>query len=655
MRKIFTKFFIFLALPASLLGVSACNKYLDVVPDDGLASIETAFNLRSTAIRYLATCYSYMTLDGMPGSDAAMMTGDELWDLDTRVTTYVYNKNRSGFPIAKGLQSASICYNNDWKSMYEGIRCCDILVDHIDRVPDMTDEEKQQWKAEASFLKAYYHFNLIRKWGPVPIIRKSLPIDSSVEDVRVFRDNIDDCFDYVLDLLEEAMPYLPIINPSLEEFGRINKTACAGLKAKVSVYAASPLFNGNEELASLADSRGVKLFPAKTGAQKQERWKNAMTACEEAIEICEEANLKLYNISEIQNKWRMCDTLARELTIRGAFCERWNSEIVWGNTQPVYSAFQQFCLPILQTDGGKKYGGIGGWNFIGVPMKIAEHYYTKNGLPLKYDLALRSKNQFEIRKGDESHKYYIKQGYESIQLNFDREPRFYAYLGFDGGKWLGQLGDKYNDLKPDDVFTLECRAGQLNGKTGKEMGPVTGYLPKKLAPYQLRWSGNANAASLSTYWYPFPMIRLTDLYLLYAEAINEYEGPDGAHSEELFRYLDAVRERAGIPGVKDAWDKYSTKPAYYKEKFQMREILHDERINEFAFEGQRFWDLRRWKEAAQEYQKGIYGMRVAAGAAKDYNTKTFIATQNFVTKDYFWPIYTYYIDRNPNLVQNIGW
>ena len=108
MRKIFTKFFIFLALPASLLGVSACNKYLDVVPDDGLASIETAFNLRSTAIRYLATCYSYMTLDGMPGSDAAMMTGDELWDIDTRVTTYVYNKNRSGFPIAKGLQSASI-------------------------------------------------------------------------------------------------------------------------------------------------------------------------------------------------------------------------------------------------------------------------------------------------------------------------------------------------------------------------------------------------------------------------------------------------------------------------------------------------------------------------------------------------------------------
>lgn len=655
MRKIYTEFISGLVSVAALFGVTGCNNYLDVVPDDGLPSIETAFNLRSTAIRYLATCYSYMTIEGVPSSDAAMMTGDELWDLDTRVTTYVYNKNASSFPIAKGLQSASSCYNNDWKRMYEGIRCCDILVENIDQVPDMKEDEKLQWKAEVSFLKAYYHFNLIRKWGPVPIIRESLPIDSDVEEVRVYRDNIDDCFDYVLDLLDEAMPYLPIINPSLEEYGRITKTACAGLRARVAVYAASPLFNGNDELASLVDNRGVRLFPSKSDADKLERWKVAMEACEEAIDICEEANLKLYGMAEVKDRWRMCDTLARDLAIRGAFCQRWNPEIVWGNTQSSYTGFQQFCVPILQMDEGKKLGGIGGWNFIGAPLKIAEQYYTKHGLPLQYDTELKDLDQYAIRKGDDEHKYYIKYGYESIQLNFDREPRFYADLGFDGGKWLGALGDKYNDLVPDDVYTLECRAGLLNGKTGKEMGPVTGYLPKKLAPYQVIWSGNASTASLSSYWYPFPMIRLSDLYLLYAEAINEVEGPVGAHSEELFRYIDAVRDRAGIPGVKESWDTYSTKPGYYKEQFQMREIIHAERLNEFVFESQRFWDLRRWKEAAREYQKGIYGMRVSAGSVKDYNTKTLIATQNFVTKDYFWPIYTYYIERNPNLVQNIGW
>ena len=173
MKKLFKNITISLLVVASLPMVNGCNSFLDVVPDDGLASIETAFNLRSTAIRYLATCYSYMTKDGQAGYDSGMLTGDDLWDLDSRVTSYMYDKNKASFPIAKGLQSAAICYNSDWKSMYEGIRCCDILVENIDEVPDMTEDEKAQWKAEASFLKAYYHFNLIRKWGPIPVIRES--------------------------------------------------------------------------------------------------------------------------------------------------------------------------------------------------------------------------------------------------------------------------------------------------------------------------------------------------------------------------------------------------------------------------------------------------------------------------------------------------
>lgn len=657
MKKFFKNITISLLASASLYGVNGCNKFLDVVPDDGLASIETAFNLRSTAIRYLATCYSYMTNDGVAGQDSGMLTGDDLWDLDSRVTTYLYNKNYASFPIAKGLQSAAICYNSDWKSMYEGIRCCDILVENIDKVPDMNEDEKQQWKAEVSFLKAYYHFNLIRKWGPVPIIRESLPIDSNVEEVRVYRDNIDDCFDFVLDLLDEALPYLPIVNPSDDELGRVTKPICAALKAKVAVYAASPLFNGNEEEATLIDGRGQRLFPAKSDADKLKRWEDALEACEDALDICEEANLKLYERTYVEQDYRMCDSLVTDLTIRNAFCERWNSELIWGNTQVSTTSFQQWCVPILQMDpsDGKKLGGIGGTDFIGVPLKIAEQFYTKNGLPINYDKEFVSVDQFKLRTGDAAHKYYIKQGYETIQLNFDREPRFYADLGFDGGKWLGALSN-YNDLTPDDVHTLEARGGNSNGKSNnKEAGPVTGYFPKKLAPYRVTWSGTSSTASIASYWFPWPIIRLSDLYLLYAEAINEVEGPNGAYSEELFNALDAIRKRAGIPGVKESWDNYSTRPDLYRSQAGMREIIHRERLIELAFESQRFWDLRRWKEASTEYQKGIYGFRVMAPAAKDYYQKTYIADQNFGLKDYFWPIYTYYIERNPNLVQNLGW
>lgn len=636
-----------------MLGFAGCNKFLDVVPDDGLPSVETAFNLRSSAIKYLATCYSYMTLEGSMGNDPAMLGSDEYWDLYGRTTTDV--SGRVPFTmsyIARGNMSANTVYANDWANMYEGIRCCDILVDNISRVPDMDETEKNQWIAEVTFLKAYYHFNLVRKWGPVPIIRKSLPIDASVDEVRVHRDNIDDCFDFIIELLDKAMPDLPIVNPAVDEYGRITKTICAAFKAKVAVYAASPLFNGNSEQAALVDTDGTtRLFPEKTDDEKLARWTAAMEACREAISVSEEANIKLYEGDDIT--YRMTDSLKTTLTLRNAFNQKWNSELIWGNTQSpsaTMNMYHRLCMPILNgvTDM------LGGYIFIGVPIKIAEQFYTVHGLPIANDSEWANINPMDLRVGDDQNAYYICKGYTTIKLNFDREPRYYASLGFDGGNWLGQLGN-YNDLKPEDVHYVACRVGGIHAKRGKQTGPVTGFFPKKHFPIQATWTGNNSFIGASATWYPWPMIRLSDLYLLYAEAINEAEGPNGAHSDELFKYLNAIRERAKIPDVKTAWDTYSNSPGYYNTKVGMRSIIHRERLNELAFESQRFWDIRRWKEAPAEYQKGIYGFDITAKNPEDYYVKKFVYEQKFGLKDYFWPISTRYIEINPNLVQNIGW
>ncbi len=641
------------AAAALLLASTGCNKFLDVVPDDGLPSVETAFNLRSSAIRYLGTCYSYMTLNGTPGSDPTLLGSDELWDLYGRTTTNTSGRVPYSMAyIARGNMSATTVYANDWASMYEGIRCCDILVDNISRVPDMEEEEKAQWIAEATFLKAYYHFNLVRKWGPVPIIRESLPIDSSVEEVRVHRNPIDECYDFILELLDKAMPDLPIINPSEDEYGRANKAICASLKAMVAVYAASPLFNGNSEESALVDVDGTtRLFPDKTDEEKLARWTAAMEACKEAIDVCDEANISLYDGDNII--YRMSDSLKTTLTLRYAFNQRWNKELIWGNTQSPASSmniYHRLCMPILSdyTDM------LGGYIFVGVPIKIAEQFYTSNGLPISNDSEWSNINPMDLRIGDEQHAYYIRQGYTTIKLNFDREPRYYASLGFDGGNWLGQL-DNYNDLQPDEIRYVSCRVGGDHAKRSNQAGPVTGILPKKHFPLAARWTGNNSFTGSSTTWYPWPMIRLSGLYLYYAEAINEAEGPNGPHSEDLFKYLNAVRERAKIPDVKTSWDKYSNSPGYYSTKVGMRAIIHRERLNELAFEGQRFWDLRRWKEASAEYQKGIYGFDITASKPEDFYVKKFIYEQKFGLKDYFWPIPTTYIEVNPNLVQNIGW
>ena len=91
------------------------------------------------------------------------------------------------------------------------------------------------------------------------------------------------------------------------------------------------------------------------------------------------------------------------------------------------------------------------------------------------------------------------------------------------------------------------------------------------------------------------------------------------------------------------------------DKEKMTQLIRNERRLELCFENKRFWDLRRWKEAPQEYQKGIYGFHITSASPEDYYVKTFVAEQNFGLKDYFWPVPTSYIEVNPNLVQNIGW
>jgi hypothetical protein len=634
------------------MALPACNDYLDIVPDDGIATLETAFTMRSTAIRYLYTCYGFLTSEGNLDNDYGYMSGDELWSIYDRRDAYA-KWSGTIFNIARGFQNAANPIGNDWGGMYEGIRCCNILIEQAGTVPDLPEWEKLQWIAEAKFLKAWFHFHLMRKWGPVPLIRKNLPITADTEEVRVYRDPIDECFDYVIQLLDEALPDLPLKEQSRDELGRITRPVAASVKAKIMVYAASPLFNNNHDQATLADSRGIKLFKTdKKDDEVKARWEAAAVACREAIALCtEEADKELYIH---RNAICEVDTIRLELNLRNAITEKWNSEVIWANTHTSRDAnrtLQMNCSPNLQWD---KYPDMPYlYNHIQPPLKIAEMFHTNHGLPIENDTEWEGvENLYAPRMGDDSHRWYLRKDYATATLNFNREPRFYAYMGFDGGIWYGQQAETKNPL-PNDLFWVSCRAGGAQQKKGHDWGPVTGYYPKKVIHYENK---QTSALGYDAVTYPWPMIRLADLYLLYAEAINESEGPAGANSIDMFHYIDAVRARAGLPGVKDTWDgEYSNHPKKYSTLEGMRQIIHRERLIELSFEGQRFWDLRRWKTAPSEYEKGICGYKITASKPEDYYQKILIAEQRFAQKDYFWPIQTGLIEQNPNLVQNIGW
>ena len=629
-----------LTILASLLllsGVSSCNKYLDIVPDDGIATVDMSFNMRSTAIKWLYSCYSFMPYDGNFDGDPSLLGGDEFWSSMWETAVWHPEMQR----IAFGQQSANAPIWNTWTGYYQAFRYCNTLIERIDEVPDIPRWEKEQWIGEAKVLKAYYTFDLIRHYGPVVLIHESLPVSADVDEVKVYRDPIDECFDFCLGLIDEALPSLPIRERSRDEWGRITQPIAATIKAKIAVYAASPLFNGNKDMQTLVDNRGVRLFPDKTDAQIAARWTAAVQACKEAIDLCHQASKQLYYY---RGSLRVNPTLTKELDLRELIADDWNDEDIWLNTQSgsygYCSTRQNFTFVNIAYDSYPDFVARGGYVY--VPMKIADQFYTKHGLPVESDRERAGVNPESIRKVTAEEHWWMKDGYQTAEFNFDREPRFYADLGFDGSLWFGP---NKNNVSYDEIPYVS---------RGRNLLAVSGYHCKKMTSWEFRIT---SATTASTNLYQWPILRLADLYLLYAEAINEAEGPDGPNSADMFKYINLVRERAGIPSVQESWDTWSNAPGYYKSQVGMREIIQRERLIELAFEGQRFWDLRRWKTAPAEYAKGIYGWNHAKANNRTayYKKIEIYNVPVFRVRDYFWPIATSDIDINPNLVQNIGW
>ena len=614
----------------TLYAMTSC-KYLNVVPDD-VPTLDNAFALRAQAKEFLFTCYSFMPKSGNLGQDPAMEGGDEIWR--------VIANGSQMFNIARGFQNVVGPYGDFyWTNMYRGIRDCNIFLDNIEGVPDMEETEKRQWIGEVKFLKAYYHFCLLRMYGPIPIVRNDLPIDADTKEVQVYRDPVDSCFRYIVQLLDEAAPNLPL-NPEdpSQEAGRITRVIDLSFKAKVLVYAASPLFNGNTDEATLKNPDGTPLFNQTFSKAK---WDTAAQACMEAIAVCDEAGLKLYTFGSNYQQFHLTDTIATQLSIRNSVCEKWNTEIIWANTQS-NSSVQSIALPPLDPTHPENYVPRGE---LSPPLKIAEMYYTDHGVPITEDKTWDYSARYSLRTAGDSDRLYIRNGYTSASLNFDREPRYYADLAFDGGIWYGQ--GKYDDTKDQDLFYVAAKWGQpMSVQTDR--GTVTGYFIKKLIHFE-NVIGAGTTYSVNNY--PWPLMRLSGLYLLYAEAINESAGP----GPDAYKYIDLVRERAGLPSVESAWSNYSTNPGKYTTQKGFRDIVHREREIELAFEAQRFWDLRRWKEAATELNKPIQGWDGKQTDAASYYRPVTVFNQGFGTKDYFWPISETNITIDKNLVQNIGW
>ncbi len=639
----FTRIIILLFFFASL---GSCKKYIDVVPDN-VATLDYAFRMRSTAERYLFTCYSFLPKMGDMYLSPGMMGADDIW-LSTDKSWW------SNWSIALGAQNINIPVLDYWtvkksngnhepgiypQSLWTAISQCNIFLEYIGKVPDMEEYEREQWIAEVKFLKAYYHFFLLRMYGPIPILDKNIPVSASVDEVRISRKPADEVFEYIVSLMDEAAQTLPpTIKDESSELGRATKAIALGMKAKVLVYMASPLFNGNSDYSNYTNRDGTKLFSA---TASKEKWDRAAKACLEAIELCHSLGNELYKYPGNTQAPNLSMDTKLAMNARGAITERWNKEIIWAHTGSTTRGLQEWSTPRGFDNSQAYYTGSNG--SLGVPLKIAALYYSKNGVPIEEDTQWDYTNRFGLRKGTAAEKYMIKDGYTTANFNFDRESRFYGSLGFDGGMWYG-LGRADDNLS----YWLEVKKGQFGGKTGSGWHSVTGYYIKKYINYTNSITSSTNYST--TNW-PWVMLRLGDLYLLYAEATNEASGP----GPEVYKYLDLIREKAGLKGVVESWTNFSRLPAKYTTKEGLRNIIQRERDIELAFEAERFWDLRRWKSAPDILNRQITGWDVDRETDQAYYREKVLYSQKFSLRDYFWPISENELIINKNLVQSPGW
>src|SRR5690606_39124790 len=176
----------------------------------------------------------------------------------------------------------------------------------------------------------------------------------------------------------------------------------------------------------------------------------------------------------------------------------------------------------------------------------------------------------------------------------------------------------------------------------------TGYYTKKLIDYR---SVLQNSGVYSVQSYPFPEIRLADLFLYCAEAINEAYGPD-----EAYHWINLVRRRAGIPDVEVSWTSPEAKTqGKHETKEGFRDIIQRERLIEMAFEGTRYWDLLRWKRAETVLNQQIKGWDINSVETVPYYQQVVLFSQSFKKKNYLWPLKESALIINKNLEQNPGW
>ena len=644
MKTVHSKLSIYCA--ALILLVSGGCNYLDQEPERQ-GTLEEALADVNSAREFLYSCYSFMPASSDHNGEPQLQgASDEHYLSSHWATDWHFSKVPN-----LGMQTAGNPIYNYWSyftsttqpsrckayNLYGAIRQCYTLLNRINSVPGITQADIDDISSQARFLVAYYHYVLLRLYGPIVIVEDELPLDAPDEIAYPKRVPYDKCVQWISDRLDEVAQQLPPTRTA-DMWGAPTSVIAKALKSRLLLYAASPLFNGNAEYYSDFKNKDGELLM--NIEYDKEKWKKAMDAAEEAINLAVSAGHKLFSYPNQEAGSSDFE--------KGYMNERYkivsmpsegNTDIIWAYTGSASNlSVMNAVLGLAPGSTSVPSGGVSP-SFL-----MVETYLTENGLPIDKDPEFDYANRYSIADIPGTTE-------QTAALNLHREPRFYADIAYDRASRYELNGEEY---------TLYFRQGERNPETGLANGNSSsatdfvcnGYMWKKFVHPDNSYRDNKSSEQRVA----MPLFRFAELYLNYAEAYYEYYGKlDG----KALEYIDAIRTNAGIPTVEDAWEGIPGRDD--------REIIRRERTIELMYEGHRFFDARRWKTAHLTFavpQKRWNGNAEGSYTpdnpqpASDYyrlmDTREGAKTFN-VPQHYLYPLDARDIDINVNLVNNPGW
>lgn len=560
-----TKFFryVFVSMAVgSAFTLCSCNDFLDREEDSFIDKTAT-FDSYNRTKQYLTYAYSLLP-EGLNRFSGGALLGAATDD----ACFAIESSNIQQFN--NGSWNALSNPDNVWDRYFAGIaKCCTLLENsnHINLDISRLDPAKRveyennlkdirMWRAEAHFLRAYFNFELLKRYGPIPIIKSTLDINKDYSDTP--RPTMKEVVEFIAndcDIAADSLELTPWRNMN-DAFGRATKGAALALKSRLLLYAASPLYVDFGDIDEANKPSDATL------------WKAAADAAKAVIDL---------------NQYELAP--AYDDLFKNDFQ---NKEYIFVRRYPSNSDFEKSNFPI-------SYGGKGGTN---PSQNLIDDYEMLDGTAFDWSDPVKAAHPFE-----------------------NRDERLLATVLMNGVLFKGKRVATYPggaDATPNPNAT----------KTGY-------YLRKFLNENVNIQTGGGSDGHV------VPLFRLAEIYLNYAEALNEYDPTN----PDIAVYLNKIRERVSLPDV----------PSGLTQE-QMRTLIHHERRVELAFEEHRFWDVRRWKVASSTLGAPVKGVKITQDDAGNFTYSPVQVEQRvFQPKMYWYPIPQSEVLKLHHWEQNKGW